>query len=88
MLIQTHARGVRGHGPPRGIDKKGSTWCIQSVPKCVIINRILNDIKDNESTTTKIIRHIFLEYQSDVYVSTNINTFIFCKVGLVGATAL
>ena len=58
--------------------------CIPSVPNCVITNLKINNFKDNESTTIKNVRHIFLHYQSDVHFSTKINTYTFYK-GVAGS---
>ena len=45
----------------------------------------INNFKDNKPTATKTICPIFLQYQTDVHVSTKIKTFIFYKWGQVEA---
>ena len=44
-------------------DKNDAIWCIQSVPKLVIINLKINNFLDNKATT-QILCHIFLQDQS------------------------
>ena len=77
MWIHNPAMWVWGHAPPKIFDKNGAIWCILSVPKCVIISLKFNNFKDDESTTTKIIRHIFSHINQDVHVNAKINTFKF-----------
>ena len=57
MLILICARGS-GACSPKKKDKNGAIWCIQSVPKYVIINLKINNFEDNKSAT-QILCHIF-----------------------------
>ena len=66
-------------GPPGKIDKNGAIWCILGVPKFVIMDLNSIDFKDNNSTTTKIIRHSFRQYKSHMHVSTKVNIFTLYK---------
>ena len=43
--------------------KKGAIWCILSIPRHVIINLKINNVKDNK-LKIKTIDHIFLLYKS------------------------
>ena len=43
--------------------KNGAIWRILSIPKHVIINLKINNVKDNK-LTIKIIDHIFLQYKN------------------------
>ena len=76
MWIPTFSRGSGGICSQIFFDKNGAIWYILGVPKYVIINLKITNFKDNKSTTTKIMRHIF----SHVHVSTTINTITFYKV--------
>ena len=45
MWIHSHARGTRGHAPPERFDINGEIWCILGIPKYVIINLKINNLR-------------------------------------------
>ena len=49
--------------PELFLKKKRAIWCIPSIPKHVIINLKINNVKDNK-LKLKIIDHIFLQYKN------------------------
>ena len=63
MWFHTRTMGVRGHAPRIVFIKHGAIWCILSIPKHVIINLKINNVKDNK-LKIKIIDHIFLQYKN------------------------
>ena len=64
MWFHTRTMGVRWHAPRFFfIKKNGAIWCILRIPKHVIINLKINNVKDDKSKI-KIIDHIFLLYKS------------------------
>ena len=80
MLIQIHARRVRGHAPQEmffiKMVQSGAFWVFQ--------NTLLSTLR---STILRIIFYSsknYLPYQSPIYVSMKVNTIEFCKGGLGG----
>ena len=63
MWFHTRTMEVRGHAPRIVFIKNSARWCILSIPKHVIINLNINNVKDNK-LTIKIIDHIFLQYKN------------------------
>ena len=63
MWFHTCTMGVRGHAPRIVFIKHGAILCILSIPKHVIINLKINNVKDNK-LKIKIIDHIFLQYKN------------------------
>ena len=63
MWFHTRTMGVRGHAPRIVFIKNDANLCILSIPKHVIINLKINNVKDNR-LTIKNIDHIFLKYKN------------------------
>ena len=74
--------GVRGHAPRIVFIKHGAIWCILYIPKHVIINLKINNVKDNK---LKLLTIFFSNIKTKVFadivkkISTN---FAFYKWGL------
>ena len=81
MLIQTCARGVRGHAPPKKkMEKMVHSECSEVCyyqPKNQQFFRIINQ-------QPKFFALFFSKFNPDGHVSTKINTFTFYKGGLGG----
>ena len=75
--------GVRGHAPRIVFIKHGAIWCILSIPKHVIINLKINNVKDNK-LKKKLLTIFFSNIKTKVFadIVKKISTFAFYKWGL------